>query len=71
MATLRRMLRKSGFVRDRGGQDLVEYALLAALLAVVAAAAAPTVQTAIGTAYSSWNTNTQDLWEPSNPGAGS
>lgn len=35
------------FVREDEGQDLIEYALLAALIGVVVAAALPTLATAI------------------------
>jgi len=65
------MFRKSGFIRARSGQDLVEYALLTALLGTIAVAALPAIEAAINTAYSAWNTSTQDLWQPPNPGAGS
>jgi Flp pilus assembly pilin Flp len=71
VARLRGSLGPSAFLRDRGGQDLVEYALLAALLATVAIAALPGFEAAISTAYSLWNTGTQNLWQPPNPGAGS
>jgi Flp pilus assembly pilin Flp len=71
MARLRDWQRVRRFVRDKSGQDLVEYALLVALVGVVAAAAMPTIETALSTAYSLWNTNTQDLWQPQEPGAGS
>jgi Flp pilus assembly pilin Flp len=71
LARLRESLGGSGFVRNRSGQDLVEYALLMAFLGTIAAAATPTIQTAISAAYASWNTGTQDLWQPPNPGAGS
>lgn len=56
------------FVRDTAGQDLVEYALLVALIGTAAAASAPLVQAAIGTAYSAWNVETQNHWEVPDPG---
>jgi Flp pilus assembly pilin Flp len=71
MSRLRDPLGALRFVRDTSGQDLVEYALLVALVGVVAAASIPTLETALSTAYSLWNTGTQDLWQPPNPGAGS
>jgi Flp pilus assembly pilin Flp len=70
-ARLRGILRTAELIRSRSGQDLVEYALLAALVGTVAVAAIPNIETAISTAYSFWNTGTQDLWRPPNPGAGS
>lgn len=57
-----------GFLRDAAGQDLVEYALLLALVGFVALAAAPAIQNAIGNAYVLYNTGSQDLWQPPNPG---
>jgi Flp pilus assembly pilin Flp len=71
MARLRDLLGTSRFVRDRSGQDLVEYALLVALVGTVAIAVVPTLEAAISTAYALWNTGTQDLWQLPNPGAGS
>ncbi len=58
------------FVRDDRGQDVVEYALLTALFGIAAVAAAPALRAAIETAYSLWDTRTQDLWQPPDPGAG-
>jgi Flp pilus assembly pilin Flp len=71
LARLRGFLGRSRFIRGSSGQDLVEYALLVALIGLVAAAAAPTIETAISTAYTSWNTDNQILWQPQDPGAGS
>ncbi len=62
-----RSRKSTGFLRDTAGQDLVEYALLVALVGFVALAAAPAIQNALGTAYVLYNTNTQDLWQPPNP----
>jgi Flp pilus assembly pilin Flp len=71
LARLRGGLRNSSVIRDRSGQDLIEYALLTALLGTIAVAAIPVIESAINTAYSMLNTGTQDLWQPPNPGAGS
>ena len=38
--------------RDTGGQDLVEYALAAGLVAVAAVAAMPTLSTTVSTVFS-------------------
>lgn len=59
------------FFRESRGQDLVEYALLAALIGVAAAASAPLIETALGTAYGSLNTGTQDLYVMPDPAGGS
>lgn len=53
--------------RSARGQDLVEYALLAALIGVSAAATAPAIETAISAAYVVWNTQNQDLWLTPDP----
>ena len=61
---------KTNLLRDERGQDLIEYALLTATIALAAAASWPLVVTAIGDAYSALDTNTQNLWEPPPPGGG-
>jgi Flp pilus assembly pilin Flp len=58
------------FVRDCRGQDLVEYALLVALIGIAATASAPAIETALSAAYTVWNTQTQDVWQMPDPGAG-
>jgi Flp pilus assembly pilin Flp len=57
------------FVRDEDGQDLVEYALLLLFLGFVGLAAAPAIEAALAVAYAAWDTGTQDLWVPPNPGS--
>jgi Flp pilus assembly pilin Flp len=57
-------------VRDERGQDLVEYALLTASLALVSVATWPTVAETIATAYRALDRNTQSLWEAPLPGSG-
>jgi Flp pilus assembly pilin Flp len=57
------------FVRDEDGQDLVEYALLLLFLGFVGLAAAPAIEIALAAAYAAWDTGTQDLWVPPDPGA--
>ncbi len=56
--------------RETTGQDLVEYALLAALIGMAAVASAPLIETALSAAYVGWNQGTQDLWITPDPGAG-
>jgi len=41
--------------QDESGQDLIEYALVAALIALAAVAGLKTVSTAIGTAFTNIN----------------
>ncbi|MCU1337818.1 MAG: Flp family type IVb pilin [Bryobacterales bacterium] len=52
--TLRDSLRK--IVRDESGQDLIEYALVVALIAFAAAAGMTTVATKINTAFTNIGT---------------
>ena len=63
--------RLSRFIDDERGQDVIEYALLTAALGVLSAATWPVIASAIGTAYTALESNTQNLWEPPPPGGGS
>jgi pilus assembly protein Flp/PilA len=47
---------KDALVRDQSGQDLIEYALVVALIALAATAGMKTVATAIGTAFTNVGT---------------
>jgi len=47
---------KAALVKDQSGQDLIEYALVVALIALAATAGMKTVATAIGTAFTSVGT---------------
>jgi pilus assembly protein Flp/PilA len=47
---------KDALVKDQSGQDLIEYALVVALIALAATAGMKTVATAIGTAFTSVGT---------------
>ena len=55
-------------VQEDDGQDLVEYALIVALVAIVSAAALGGLQTALRDAYVSWDAGNQQLWEMPAPG---
>jgi Flp pilus assembly pilin Flp len=57
-------------VGDERGQDLIEYALLTAGIAFAGLAAWPAIVDALGVAYVQLDTQTQNLWEPPNPGGG-
>jgi Flp pilus assembly pilin Flp len=46
------------FTDDRG-QDLIEYALLTALVAVAGMLVIPSILTGMANAYNGWNTNAQ------------
>lgn len=49
------------------GQDLIEYALITASIGLVGIATWPAIETAIGTAYANWDSDTQDIWEVPDP----
>ena len=52
---------------DDLGQDLVEYALLVALVGLVGMAAWTSLQARLGPAYTGYDTRTQNLWRPPDP----
>ena len=52
MQDLKNLVRMMGFWRDTKGQDLIEYALMAGFLAVIAGALMPGVATSISTIFS-------------------
>jgi Flp pilus assembly pilin Flp len=58
-------------LRDTNGQDLVEYALLTALIGFAGLLALDLLLTAIGTTYGSNESAIDSLWQPPAPGAGS
>lgn len=52
---------------EEAGQDLVEYALLAGLVALVAGAVLLNLGPAVGSAYSSLVSGAYGLWQPPAP----
>ena len=55
---------------DDDGQDLVEYALLAAFVGIAGWAALMAIDEAVGTTYSSWldaDSGVPGLWDPPEP----
>ena len=54
------------FVRDDAGLDLLEYALLSALIGLTGLVLF-NLTPIMGTAYSNWNTNAQTNWTPCPP----
>ena len=48
-------------LNSEDGQDLIEYALLSALIGVVGILAWTTISAAIGAAYGSWDTGVQNI----------
>jgi Flp pilus assembly pilin Flp len=58
----------TAFVRDESGDDLIEYALLAALIGIVGVLAFNNLSGKMGNAYIGWNANARDQWKPCPPG---
>lgn len=50
------------------GQDLVEYALLAAFVGLAGLAAFAAIRDAVAQGYVNWDMTEQSLWEPPDPG---
>jgi Flp pilus assembly pilin Flp len=55
------------FLRDDNGQDLIEYALLTAAIALAGLATFETIRTVMGVTYASWGTAVNNLWEAPGP----
>jgi len=53
--------------REDGGQDLIEYALLSAAIAIVSVLVFPSIVTKMGNGFSAWGTSIQSLWIPNDP----
>ena len=51
---------------DRGA-DLVEYALIASIIALAGVVAFPAIGTKLTAAFSSWGQNVYNAWEPNPP----
>ena len=59
----------SALLRDEEGQDLLEYALLAAFVAIASLAALQLLQTTLRDAYVRWDTDMQAIAEMPGPGS--
>ena len=57
----------AGVITDDSGQDLIEYALLTAIIGISGVLILSTLSTTMGTAYNSWNKAGQDAWQPCPP----
>lgn len=55
------------FKNDDSGQDLIEYALLTAIIGISGLLILSTISTKMGAAYSGWNTAGQNAWQPCPP----
>ncbi len=56
------------WARDESGQDLIEYALLAVLIAILSVAVFPSIRVKMGTAFGNWGAQVHSIWIPCNPG---
>ena len=55
------------FISDDTGQDLIEYAVLTAIIGISGVLILSTLSTTMSTAYSRWNTAGQNAWQPCPP----
>jgi Flp pilus assembly pilin Flp len=55
------------FLASETGDDLIEYALLTSVIGAAGVLAFNLLGSAINTAYSNWNGNVQNLWQPPAP----
>jgi Flp pilus assembly pilin Flp len=69
MAIMRQLMTR--LLREECGQDVIEYALLAAFIGTVGIVAWQSIGTGIGNAYVGWDGGVQKLYSPPDPGAGS
>ena len=56
-------------VLDDTGQDLIEYALLAAFIGLAGVGLFDLIAANMNASYSSWNSGVNRLWEPGAPSA--
>jgi Flp pilus assembly pilin Flp len=61
----------SEWLVDESGSDLVEYALLAATVGIMAAVALALMPGILNAVYQTWDSGTQTIWDPCDPGASS
>ena len=65
----RRGKRPRWWFADQSGADLVEYMLLGSFIAIVGVLGIQYLQTEMGNSYNSWDSTTQQIWEPNEPTA--
>lgn len=58
------------FVSEERGQDIIEYGLLSAGIALVGILTWDNIGSGIASAYGSWDSGVQDLWLPDDPVGG-
>ena len=54
-------------ISDDSGQDLIEYALLTAIIGISGVLILSALSMTMGAAYSTWNAAWQNAWEPGSP----
>jgi Flp pilus assembly pilin Flp len=54
--------------RDDRGADLVEYGLIAMIIALAGVVVFPSIGAKLGDAFNDWGNNVYEAWEPENPG---
>jgi Flp pilus assembly pilin Flp len=52
---------------DDQGADLVEYGLLASIIALAGLLVFPSIFTKLGAAFDTWGGDVYDAWEPNDP----
>jgi Flp pilus assembly pilin Flp len=57
------------FAADDSGQDVMEYALLTAFIGLAGAAAWSAIAGSLEAAYTGYDNDVQDIYEPLDPGA--
>ena len=57
------------WIREEDGQDVVEYALLTAVIGLAGVVAFALLANNVGVAYVNWDGAEQNLWVPNDPGA--
>jgi Flp pilus assembly pilin Flp len=65
MRAFRQFLKR--FTKEEYGQDLLEYALLGAFVAILTMAGLRVIENVMGTRYGQWDLDEQNLWRPPNP----
>lgn len=55
--------------RDDRGADLVEYGLIAMIIALAGVVVFPSIGDKLGNAFENWGNDVYEAWEPENPGS--
>jgi Flp pilus assembly pilin Flp len=56
---------------DESGQDIIEYGLLASIIAIAGIVFLPTIATKMGVNFDSWGNAVHNLWAPNDPASAS